>query len=94
MNSRCPVVSSSTEYGVARREKDLLVTLTPSKLRSTTEPRFASKERTLTWGTGTIETQHYYCFVRTPCTAVPGEVLMALISLPRPMIVMLQVPSE
>jgi hypothetical protein len=39
-------------------------------------------------------TSNPYCLVRTPCTAVPGAVLTALISLPRPMMTMLQVPSE
>ena len=39
-------------------------------------------------------TSNVYCFVRTPCTAVPGAVFMALISFPRPMMTMLQVPSE
>src|SRR5258707_7380622 len=35
-----------------------------------------------------------YCRVRTPCTTTPGEALIALISLPSPMITMFQVPSE
>ena len=39
-------------------------------------------------------TSSVYCFVRAPCTAVPGAVFMALISFPRPMMTMLQVPSE
>ena len=39
-------------------------------------------------------TSNLYCFVRIPCTAVPGAVFMALISFPRPMMTMLQVPSE
>jgi hypothetical protein len=39
-------------------------------------------------------TSNVYCFVRTPCTAVPGAVFMALISFPWPMMTMFQVPSE
>ena len=42
---------------------------------------------------GQKRTSNVYCLVRTPCTAVPGAVLTALISLPRPMMTMLQVPS-
>lgn len=43
---------------------------------------------------GLKRTSNVYCLVRTPCTAVPGAVFMALISFPRPMMTMLQVPSE
>jgi hypothetical protein len=41
-----------------------------------------------------LKRSNIYCLVRTACTAVPGAVFMALISLPWPTITIFQVPSE